>query len=236
MKMADNKLRWEIAQTYECNWWKNKSIGNSFYYQHCADEIKDFLHGRKDINSSTNIIEVGSGPIGILTYLTESENRYAIDPLEDYYSTVPEFVRFRDAQVNYIKAKGEDLDFEDQKFDLVIMDNVLDHCESPEKVLDEIKRVIKPGGYIYFKQNTYNYYGKFIRKLMELFLIDKGHPHTFTKSKLKKQIAKIGDIQIQDRTGYFSTWKREIASRSLKDKVKAILFVTRDKVTYFIEV
>ena len=68
------------------------------------------------------------------------------------------------------------------------MDNVLDHCENPTAVLDEINRVLKSGGIIYFRQNIYNKWGKLIRYIMELFTIDKGHPFTFTKKNLCQYI------------------------------------------------
>ncbi|MPM71832.1 hypothetical protein SDC9_118803 [bioreactor metagenome] len=170
---------------------------------------------------------------GILTFLNESKSRFAIDPLEDYYSSVSEFVAKRDSSVMYYKAKGENIPFENKTFDLIILDNVLDHCEDPVLVLDEINRVLGEKGIIYFRQNTYNCYGKFMRSLMELFIIDKGHPFTFTKRKLKRMFAKY-DLKIthKNRIGYFPAWWGELTSKTIKDKIKAFLFITRDKVTY----
>lgn len=168
-------------------------------------------------------------------FLNESQNRYAIDPLESYYSSVPEFTSLRDELVKYSEAKGESLPFADNEFDLIILDNVLDHCESPSDVLSEIIRVLKRGGLIYFRQNTYNYYGKFMRSLMELIKIDKGHPFTFTKTDLRKLFEKNRLVKLStDRVGYFPTWKNELMSSALKDKIKAFLFITRDKVTYLL--
>ena len=38
--------------------------------------------------------------------------------------------------------------FEKNSFDLVITMNSLDHCENPDEVIKEIRRVIKPSGYL----------------------------------------------------------------------------------------
>ena len=229
--------RWKKAQEYELNWWQKYKAGISVeYYKNSASEIRKYLHQENiRINTDTCVLEVGSGMCGILTYLNESNKRFAIDPLESACATVPEFIRARDQSVRYFTAKGEDIPFEDGMFDLVILDNVLDHCENPTKVISEIKRVLKIGGVLYFRQNTYNFYGKLFRSIMELFLIDKGHPYTFTKTYLRKCLKQQGlKFVTSTRSGYWATWKSEILSGNLKDKVKALLFVTRDRVTYLI--
>jgi len=229
--------RWELAQNYEHNWWKTKtSFIKADYYRHSAEEIRELCRLYKPLNKSSYILEIGSGAAGILTFLTESSQRYAIDPLETYYSTVDKFVKMRDETVKYSADKGEMLPFEDSKFDLLIVDNVLDHCENPEKVINEIKRVLKPDGLIYFRQNTYHLWGKAIRAIMEIFLIDKGHPFTFTKTDLRKLFEKFKFSTLQSKhNGYFETWKGELTSGNGKDLVKALLLVTRDRITLLLK-
>ncbi len=232
---AINK-RWDLAQDYEINWWKSRQADVDFsFYEYYAEELKARIQNRLTIKHKTKILEVGSGAGGIVTYLKESNERYAIDPLEDFYSSVKSFNDQRDKNVKYQNSMGEEIPFEDKTFDLVIMDNVLDHCELPGKVIVEVQRVLSDNGLIYFKQNTYHIWGSLIRNLMEKFLIDKGHPHTFSKTKLLNMISenKLKVIQ-SSRAGYLKTWLHEIRSNNLKDKIKAILLVTRDKVTYII--
>ena len=82
------KSRWEQAQGYEKNWWQNRASSIDFeFYKSFADELINFTKNDFTITSETKILEIGSGAGGIVTYLTESENRYAIDPLEDFYSS-----------------------------------------------------------------------------------------------------------------------------------------------------
>lgn len=224
--------RWKLAQEYERNWWLNQAnkIDLSFY-KNFAIEIVDLLKPFIEIKSKTKILEIGSGAAGIITHL-QSDYRFAIDPLEDFYSSISKYKNYRDKNVHYQTAVGENLPFKSDFFDLILMDNVLDHCNSPSQVLDEIKRVLRKGGILYFRQNTYHLWGRFIRKVMEFFLIDKGHPHTFSKKELHRFFNNYGfEILYKTRDGYYSTWLWEIKSNRLIDKIKAVLLVNRDKYT-----
>jgi ubiquinone/menaquinone biosynthesis C-methylase UbiE len=235
--MNNKKPRWVLAQEYEKKWWDDRSDSIDFeFYKDYAEALNQFIKELYTIEKDTNILEIGSGAGGILTYLKESNYRFAIDPLEKFYSTVSKFVEQRDKSIRYTTAKGENLPFKDKMFDLVIIDNVLDHCDYPDKVMKEVKRVMKDEGIIYFKQNTYHLWGKFARQIMEKFLIDKGHPFTFSKKELLKLFSSDRfKIIKSNRPGYYYTWKRELLSNSIKDKVKSLLFITRDKVTYLLK-
>lgn len=53
---------------------------------------------------------------------------------------------------------GQDIPYPDATFDIVFADNVLEHIDSPDDVLREISRVLKPGGYFLGKTpNKYHY-------------------------------------------------------------------------------
>lgn len=55
-------------------------------------------------------------------------------------------------------ATGENLPFGDNEFDVVYSTNVLEHTESPLKVLSEALRVLKPGGTLQFVFPSYGSY------------------------------------------------------------------------------
>lgn len=234
--MKNNQDRWKLAQDYEKAWWQNQveEIDLEFYSRFAwevTEELKPFIN----IENNSYVLEIGSGAAGIITYI-KSDNRFAIDPLENFYSSIPKYVSIRDKKLNYNNNMAESLPFKDEYFDLIIIDNVLDHCDNPDKVLSEMNRTLKPGGIIFFRQNTYHFWGKAIRDIMEKMKIDRGHPHTFLKSNLSN---KFRDYKFQimffKRSGYFKTWLKEIKSKRLYDRVKGILFVNRDKTTYVLK-
>lgn len=231
--MNKTATRWNLAQDYEKKWWSKheQGIGTS-YFEDSASEIIEVFNSLSQLNENTRILEIGSGAFGIVNFISKSKNRFGVDPLEYYYGSVPEFANNRKKEVKYITGKGEELPFDDY-FDIIILDNVLDHCENPGQVIDEVKRLSKKGTFLFFRQNTYNMYGKLMRNFMELITIDKGHPFTFTKSNVKTLFLSDFNLLGFKRSGYYSTWIHEMKSKSLKDRIKALLFITRDRTTYY---
>lgn len=234
--MKNINKRWQIAQAYEKNWWSSKANELDLeFYERFARNVESAVAPYIVLGTDMYILEIGSGAAGIITFM-KSNKRYAIDPLENVYTSIEKFSSARDKNVKYQQAKAEELPFGNSMFDFIIMDNVLDHCEDPIKVLSEMKRVLKTNGIIYFRQNTYHFWGKIIRKAIELFRIDKGHPHTFLKSELKKLfISNKMKILLFNESGYLKTWLREIKSNRFYDKMKALVFATRDKTTFVLK-
>ena len=231
-----NSTRWDKAQTYERDWWQSRAAAMDLdFYAAFAHDLRQQLEGILALGPQTRILEIGSGAAGILTHLRESQDRHAIDPLEDFYASVERFRAFRDPAVQYHSGVGEQLDFPSDHFDLVIMDNVLDHCADPDKVLGQMQRVLKPDAIVYFRQNTYHAWGRLVRGLMEWFQIDRGHPHTFSKGYLQRRFKGLRlTTCYYHHGGYFATWKNEIRSSRTLDRVKALLGATRDRTLYIL--
>lgn len=227
-----NKSRWSKAQDYEKNWWdKRHNSIDLGYLKRFSSDLLEFCSPYYTFSKQSKILEIGSGPAGILTHLP-GIIRCAVDPLEDFYSTVETYKAYRDKNVQYSNAMGENLPYEDNKFDFVIMDNVLDHCESPEKVVSEINRVLLSGGIVYFKQNVYHNLGKMIRNLLEKFEYDKGHPHNFTKKDVIQLFEKYGYERLNmTGRGHFNQLLVELRMKNMKAFIRLLTFMTRDKVT-----
>jgi SAM-dependent methyltransferase len=230
----NNRKRWELAQDYELNWWKGYKEGFE-WYQIYSKEVEDFTQPFLEIGQETRILEIGSGPAGALTFL-KSDNKYAIDPLEDFFASKEEWVRFRDPRVKYQKGKGENLPYNEGFFDLIILDNVLDHCENPTLVLDEVHRVVKKGGIIFLRLNVYNWWGSQIRRIMEPATIDKAHPFTFRKNQLVSCfLERSWEIKIYKDYGHLSTWIDDLSTLTVKGLIKAILSITRNRTLFILE-
>ena len=231
--MAARSDRWTQAQEYERQWWSAYS-GDYDWYRDFSREIADAVAPFSPVSKETVILEIGPGPAGGITYL-DADRKYAVEPLEEYFGTLPEIRAIRDPRVKYTAGRGEDLPYGDRFFDLVIIDNVLDHCESPRRVLDEIDRVLKTGGIVFFRQNVYHRWGCFVRRLMEAVRLDRGHPHTFHPVSLEREFLKRSwNILSAAGTGYGRSWFGDIRSGVPKRLMKAVLFVSADRVTYIL--
>jgi SAM-dependent methyltransferase len=103
------------------------------------------------------LLEVGSG-FGIFVAVTRRdygmdscglepdasgfENSYAISrSIMSEYGLNPEVI---------VAARGETIPFPDSHFDFVFSSTALEHTDSPERVLNESVRVLKPGGCLQF--------------------------------------------------------------------------------------
>lgn len=120
--------------------------------QRSAKRIRDLLESFKPIKQDARVIEVGSGAHGLIFYFG-AHCGIGVDPLAVSYARLfPQWQRC----VPTVAAFGERLPFADVTFDVVICDNVVDHAESPETIVQELVRILVPGGMLYFTVNVHH--------------------------------------------------------------------------------
>ena len=117
-----------------------------------AANVRALLDTMRPISSEARILEVGSGAHGHVFFF-DAAHKIAVDPLaQSYVKLFPMWQR----QATTVAAFGESLPFRESSFDIVLSDNVVDHAESPVKILSEIARVLKPSGLFYFTVNIHH--------------------------------------------------------------------------------
>lgn len=114
--------------------------------------VRELLESFQPIPPDARIIEIGSGAHGLI-FCFERGRRVGVDPLAVEYSGL--FPRWQ-RRVPTVAAVGESLPFRDRSFDVVICDNVVDHAESPAKIVRELVRILAPGGLLYFTVNIHH--------------------------------------------------------------------------------
>lgn len=221
--------RWLKAQEYEKSFWEKTAnhivsgiSGQLSWYGWRAGELEKQLvrYMDNERKRNTKVLEIGSGPIGIVSFLKWGE-RYALDPLEDYYVNYPILIELRDSEVNYLKGHGENLPFGNRMFSMVILDNVIDHTENPDRVLKEIIRVLEPNGILYFSVNLHSKWGSKIHSLLSNIYIDKGHPYTFTTKKIRDILRKNNfQIEIELFENEKEVRIKDCKSKNLKERIK----------------
>ena len=155
-----NQERWQQAQESEFACWGGFEVGDgddwSGYWQ-------DNINGYEDLEGKTfdNVIEVGCGPfVQNLTKILEKisyKKAYALDPLLDSYNLhqksrlykVCESLGVIKIPLPLEKALSFEEDLE-KKMDLVICNNVLDHCFDSDKCFENIYKMLNSGGYLVF--------------------------------------------------------------------------------------
>jgi len=114
--------------------------------------VRDKLTALRPFPDAGRVLEVGSGAHGLIFYF-EAAELVGVDPLADHYREL--FPAWQE-RVATIAAFGEKLPYQDSSFDVVLSDNVVDHAESPRRIVEEMMRVLKPGGLLYFTVNVHH--------------------------------------------------------------------------------
>jgi ubiquinone/menaquinone biosynthesis C-methylase UbiE len=88
-------------------------------------------------------LDIGCGPKGSLTWLTNAAAVMGLDPLAESY------MRFGIERHNmvYLHARAEQIPFPSHYVDVVFSMNSLDHVDQLDEACKEIRRILKPGGY-----------------------------------------------------------------------------------------
>lgn len=100
-------------------------------------EDRDFFKGKI-------VMEIGPGPVGFLE-ACEARVAVGIEPLANAFRRQGLLLPHSD--VVYLSTAAETIPLVDNFVDVVVSRNSLDHVAEPEKVMDEILRVLRPGGF-----------------------------------------------------------------------------------------
>jgi SAM-dependent methyltransferase len=117
-----------------------------------SGRVRDLLETFQPIKPDARVIEVGSGAHGLIFYFG-SHHGIGVDPLAVNYGNL--FLQWQKF-ASTVAALGESLPFADQSFDVVLCDNVVDHAESPARIVRELARILVPGGLLYFTVNIHH--------------------------------------------------------------------------------
>jgi SAM-dependent methyltransferase len=120
-----------------------------------------------------------------------------------------------------VVADAEALPFESNSVDAVVCDNVLEHTPRPDKIVDEIERVLKPGGLVYiavpfvipFHSSPNDYYRWSVPGLREML-------QRFDEHELKIQYGPTAAF-----TMVLSEWLAILLSCNVRPLYTAVLLV-----------
>jgi SAM-dependent methyltransferase len=124
------------------------------FYTLLAAEAAEMLDGRYGIQGKT-IVDLGCGP-GFYTAALRARGAIVI-PVD---ADLREMEMVGAAPEGAILADAGALPLTDESVDGAFFSNALEHIDRPERVIDEIERVLKPGGWAYISwTNWYSPWG-----------------------------------------------------------------------------
>jgi len=138
------------------------------------------------------ILEVGCGAGGMLGPLSELGEVTGIDISHEYMR----FCRQRGHQ-QVVTGSGYELPFKENSFDMVALFDVIEHIPDDQKVLEEVRRVLKPGGQVFISVPAYQFMFSQNDRVAH-------HLRRYTANRLNAVLARAG---LQSRkTTYFNTF------------------------------
>lgn len=160
---------WRAAQNAEYAFWVSRGV--SGLKEEGEKMLKHFFEAPSTYSGT--VVELGAGPMGY-TSIISADKKIAIEPLTERYREL--FVLPEDVQ--YLEGMGENIPLPDNYADVVFCSNVLAHVQCPEKVIQEIKRILKLGGIMYFSiyfdvestLHPFNFTRKEAKELLEKYL------------------------------------------------------------------
>lgn len=110
------------------------------------------LERHRSFKPADRIVEVGAGAHGHVFFMKRA-GCVGVDPLAAHYRSL--FPHWQ-GRVPTVAAVGERLPFPDNRFDVVLSDNVVDHAPDPAQIIRELVRVLAPGGLLYFTVHVHH--------------------------------------------------------------------------------
>ncbi len=107
-------------------------------------------------------LEIGCGTGATTRFLAQRDNfsgkAYAVDQSPDFIEVARRFAQSENIsdRIEFSVGDAHQLDFPDAMFDVVIAHTVISHVTSPETVVQEMARVVKPGGTLVIFDGDYS--------------------------------------------------------------------------------
>lgn len=178
---VDDKVRWYLSPWAHIRRLKKEVLANE--------------HIRQNVQKGCRILEVGSG-IGtcciLMKALTGAEV-VGIEPAPESYfnlhDCINDFIESNpELQYTPLNCGGENVPYPDAAFNFIYSFEVLEHVQDPRKVLEEIYRLLKPGGCAYIATCNYDsFYEGHYQSFWNPFIGVEGNKQKYVKKGLSPQ-------------------------------------------------
>lgn len=135
-------------------------------FERGADTIKFYLEAPmidsvSSIFQDKDVLDIGCGACGkTMFYATVGASHITgMDIVESYRSealALSDELGLSDV-FTFVVGDASKTNFPDESFDVVIMNDAMEHVAEPEKVLSEVHRILKKGGRLYVNFPPYNH-------------------------------------------------------------------------------
>jgi ubiquinone/menaquinone biosynthesis C-methylase UbiE len=152
--------------------------------------LANYLISRFTVQAGSKLLEIGCGRGEFLgAFQKAGLDCYGVDSSDYCIKNTNEF------KFNCLDITKNNLPYEDNYFDIVYHKSVLEHFYSPDKIMQETHRVLKPGGKVIVLTPDWT-------SQMKIFYDDFTHCRPYTVEGLKDLLAVYGFSEIRTELFY----------------------------------
>jgi len=205
MKQTINQQRFQQAQSYESAYWVARQTDPVGFLRDLDSNYALGQHLQREGYLSPpprRLLDIGCGGLGVgILWLLQAQESYGLDPLpvlppKTNCKVLDEFILSVQAQTKYIRSQAETMQFDDNFFDFIVCNNVLDHVHKPFQILAEIKRILSPTGIFAFAVDTHSFRTLVWKKILKNIMLNygslPGHPYEWTESQMQAALIQAG--------------------------------------------
>lgn len=181
--------------------------------------VKTALESIVENEKINRVLDVGVGRGDFLSVLVDyfkTETHYTgIDTEQSHLDMASK--TFEGQNVELRVMNGERMEFSNDLFDIAFISNTLHHLPKPKRVLEEMKRVVKPGGYVVVheminenqseKQNIHVWIHHLCADIDSTLGVH--HAHTYKKSEIRNLLTEL-DLSILGEVEYLVQDEQDI--------------------------
>ena len=227
--------RWLAAQTAEGEYWQQLRGDAGEFTRIVAENAGAAQWAASQIPSPPDgdWVEIGIGPLGIgcLHFVPGADSGrrlIGVEPLplidaETLALPEPLMALARAARAQryeHHQAKGEDTGLPGGGFSLGVCYNVLDHVHDPNAILDELHRLLRPGGTLLLGVDTLSMlsdlkFHAWVKRRYANSIGVRAHPHHFRIAAVRALVAAAGFRVLAERVPRHERWQ-DLAGHSYR--------------------
>jgi glycosyltransferase involved in cell wall biosynthesis/ubiquinone/menaquinone biosynthesis C-methylase UbiE len=147
------------SQPHTLAWFQEIERDRYASYAPWMPEVMEFAHHAGD-----EVLEIGGGlGIDLAQFASHGAKVTDVDLSATHLALAEEHFRLRGLQGRFVHHDAESLPFPESSFDLVYSNGVIHHSPNTQAIVDEIFRVLRPGGralVMVYAERSWNYWWK----------------------------------------------------------------------------